>query len=186
MGRKPFKISNKNEELFFLRDCQGQARQLRLSWVRLSCQPLHQLVRLACWEVQARQHSEAAAGELHSVVIDAGAGIPAGGGGRLRPPNEGWVYLLEHSYTAQDCSPCAQTGGKCRVDDSTPAWICWCASAPTARTGIFAVSIPKYFMFMLEHVSSVGDRFRGGLIVLSPPNFFSCLSITYLFRPRRT
>jgi len=28
-------------------------------------------------------------------------------------------------------------------------------------------------MLMLEHVSSIGDRFRGGgLFVLSPPNFF--------------
>ena len=33
MGRKPFKISNKNEELFFLRDCQGQARTSSFVWL---------------------------------------------------------------------------------------------------------------------------------------------------------
>jgi hypothetical protein len=37
LGIGPFKISNKNEELFFLSDCQGQARQLPPSWARLSC-----------------------------------------------------------------------------------------------------------------------------------------------------
>jgi hypothetical protein len=37
LGVGPFKISNRNRELFFLSDCQGQARQLPPPWAPVNC-----------------------------------------------------------------------------------------------------------------------------------------------------
>jgi hypothetical protein len=37
LGAGPFKVSDKNRELFFVSDCQGQARQLHPSWPPVNC-----------------------------------------------------------------------------------------------------------------------------------------------------
>ena len=66
---------------------------------------------------------------------------------------------LSRSRATRAAYPCRTLTGICRL---------WISSTRTAPSYIYAL-----YMLMLEHVSSIGDRFRGGgLFVLSPPNFF--------------
>ena len=66
---------------------------------------------------------------------------------------------LSRSRATRAAYPCRTLTGISRL---------WISSTRTAPSYIYAL-----YMLMLEHVSSIGDRFRGGgLFVLSPPNFF--------------
>jgi hypothetical protein len=65
-------------------------------------------------------------------------------------------FLLEYNYTAQDCAPCAQTGGKCSVDAGEDVLECRCPdgvhTAAAACSELKATSrscFPKMFLFCL-------------------------------------
>jgi len=76
---------------------------------------LAQLVRLACWDYNPDDNPKQLPGNctVASFMPVLGyQGAVAADYDRLMKGG----FLLEHSYTAEDCAPCAQNSGQCSVD----------------------------------------------------------------------
>jgi hypothetical protein len=121
-----FKISSRNRGLFFLSDCQGQARQLPPPWAPVNCAAYDSPSSFA-WLAGSYRPDDIlkplpgncsvslmpVLGYLGAVAADYDRLMKGG-------------FLLEFNYTAEDCAPCTETGGKCSVDAGEDVLQCRC------------------------------------------------------------
>ncbi|CAD6232545.1 unnamed protein product [Miscanthus lutarioriparius] len=125
LGVGPFKINNKNEELFFLRDCQGQARQLPRPCARVSCANHTNSFAWLAGKYSPDDIQKPLPGNCTVALMPVLGyqGAVAADYNRLIKGG----FLLEHSFTAEDCTPCTQAGSKCSVDTGEDLLVCQCS-----------------------------------------------------------
>lgn len=125
LGLAPFKISESNQELFFLYNCQKQARQLPRSWAPVNC--TSDATNSFAW-LAGKYGSDAISTLLPGNYCTVSSMMPvmgyhgATGADYQRLVKGG--FLLE--YTAEDCDTCTGTGGQCRVNNTMDLFECHC------------------------------------------------------------
>jgi hypothetical protein len=124
LSAAPFKISSKNQELFFLSECQGQAS----SWAPVNCAANNTPDSFA-W-LAGNYSPDDNPKQLPGNCTVASLMPVLGYQGAVAADYDRLIkggFLLEHNYTAEDCAPCAQTGGQCRVDAGEDLLVCHCS-----------------------------------------------------------
>ncbi|CAL4957995.1 unnamed protein product [Urochloa decumbens] len=132
LGLSPFKISTKNQELFFLFDCDLRESQTpRPAWTRVPCRPtLYENDNSSVFALLGKEYTSGGIGRPppmncnESMIPVLGYEEGATGADYQRLIKGG--FLLEYTDPGA-CNPCMETGGQCRVNVSDDSFMCYCA-----------------------------------------------------------
>ncbi|KAL6627483.1 hypothetical protein ACP70R_031209 [Stipagrostis hirtigluma subsp. patula] len=126
LGLAPFKISPRNQELFFIYDCRRPARELPRSWAPVSCandESSNSFAWLA-GEYKPDDVWTPLPGNctVSMMPVLGYEGAAAADYQRLMKGG----FLLEYA-AVDDCDDCTTTGGRCRINVSDDAFECHCS-----------------------------------------------------------
>ncbi|RLN22498.1 putative receptor-like protein kinase [Panicum miliaceum] len=123
-GLSPFKVSSKNQELFFLYDCHRQERQLPRSWAPVSCENNSS----NSFALLGKEYTPGGIGLPPpmncNVALIPVLGFQGATGADYRRLLKGG-FLLDYTDGGA-CAACTKSGGQCRVDVSDDGFNCYC------------------------------------------------------------
>ncbi|XP_062192515.1 LEAF RUST 10 DISEASE-RESISTANCE LOCUS RECEPTOR-LIKE PROTEIN KINASE-like 1.2 [Phragmites australis] len=171
LGLAPFKISPKNHELFFLYDCNQQARRQPRSWAPVSCAD-YSSNSFAWLAGQYRPEGTwtPLPGNCTVSMMPVLAYEFATGADYERLMKGG--FLLE--YTAVDCKDCMASGGRCRIDVSDDVFECHCSD------GVYPVicgELSNAYNFVLYFISLLFPSFWFAFAIRIPDSKLNLVSL---------
>uniref|UniRef100_A0A0E0JDS4 Wall-associated receptor kinase galacturonan-binding domain-containing protein n=1 Tax=Oryza punctata TaxID=4537 RepID=A0A0E0JDS4_ORYPU len=132
LGLTPFNISTKNQELFFLYNCNQSRRQLPPSWAALNC-PGNELSNSYAWLVRRYKPDDGLRQLPGNCTVSM---MPVFGyQGATAKDYERLIkggFLLEYTAGPGDCEDCSRSGGWCRVNATYDGLECQCPDGLTS------------------------------------------------------
>ncbi|CAL4958028.1 unnamed protein product [Urochloa decumbens] len=124
LGLSPFKISPKNQELFFLYDCDLRERQIPRSWTRVSSPPM-QYENSSVFALVGKEYPSGGTPTMNcNVSMIPVLGYEGATGADYQQLINGG-YLLEYTDNGA-CNDCTESGGQCRTNVTDDVFECHC------------------------------------------------------------
>uniref|UniRef100_A0A0E0JDT8 Protein kinase domain-containing protein n=1 Tax=Oryza punctata TaxID=4537 RepID=A0A0E0JDT8_ORYPU len=163
LGLTPFNISTKNQELFFLYNCNQSRRQLPPSWAALNC-PGNELSNSYAWLVRRYKPDDGLRQLPGNCTVSM---MPVFGyQGATAKDYERLIkggFLLEYTAGPGDCEDCSRSGGWCRVNATFGNLECQCSNgvSPGMICGKLVYKLP-----LLAKIEPLRSKKTGRRIIL--------------------